>query len=229
MLQRASNSWHLYRPRCGSAKDITFGAGSSSGKDACAAAHPSCTTSFAPLSAWHTLMAKWPRLSARWWFGLASVPCWPETTRWHSGRADLMVIWRTRRASGHRLLVIGAVRAERMKCEWLRLKCTTSFNQRVPELFSVSKTPFTINTVIRRTGQWIFFFSSFFFASPWTQRCFQLETSPGHYTASEASTSCMKDCCDISYGYYYMLPSLCCYIRQALTHGNQPRTVFVCC
>lgn len=74
------------------------------------------------------------------------------------GPADLMVIKRTRGASGHRLLVTGMVWAQRMKCEWLRLKCTASLNQRVPELFSVSKTPFTINTVIRRTGQWGCFF-----------------------------------------------------------------------
>lgn len=67
-----------------------------------------------------------------------------------------------------------------------------------------------------------------FVASPWTQRCFQLETAPECHYVSEASTSCMKDCCDFSYGYYYMLPSLCCYIRQALTLGNQPSTGSVC-
>lgn len=33
------------------------------------------------------------------------------------GPADLMAIKRTRGASGHRLLVIGAVWAERVKCE----------------------------------------------------------------------------------------------------------------
>lgn len=66
-----------------------------------------------------------------------------------------------------------------------------------------------------------------FVASLWTQRCSLLKTVPECHYVSEASTSCMRDCGDISYGYYYMLPSLCCYIRQALTLGNQPSSV--CC
>lgn len=124
------------------------------GKVVCAD-EPSCTVGFTPLSAWHTLMAKWLRLSARWWFSLASSPMPARDDALTFGPADLMAIKRTRGASGHRLLVIGAVWAERVKCEWLQLKCTTSLNQRVPALFSVTKNPFTINTVIRRTGQWI--------------------------------------------------------------------------
>lgn len=128
------------------------------------------------------------------------------------GLADLMAIKRTRWASGHRLLVIGVVRAERMKCEWLQLKCTTSLNQRVPALFSVTKNPFTINTVIRCPGQWILLPVR----EPkdvlgWKQ--------PECHYVSEASTSCMKDCCDISYGYYYILPSLLLY--QAGAHTRE--------
>lgn len=65
-------------------------------------------------------------------------------------------------------------------------------------------------------------------ASPWTRGCFRLETAPECHRVSEAATSCMKGCCDISYGYYYRLPSLCCYIRQAVTLGNQPSAVSVC-
>lgn len=67
------------------------------------------------------------------------------------GPADLMVIKRTRGASGHSPVVIGMVWAERMKCEWLKLKFTTSLKQRVPAPCSITKKPFTINTV--RAGQ----------------------------------------------------------------------------
>lgn len=55
----------------------------------------------------------------------------------------------------------------------------------------------------------------------------ELKTVPECHYVSEASTSCMRDCCDISYDYYYMQPSLCCYIRQALTLGNQPSRAYL--
>ena len=115
-----------------------------------------CMPGFTPPSPRYTLMAKWLRLSARWWFGLASWPT-PATddALTFVMPADLMVIKRTRGASGHGLLVIGMVSAETVKCEWLELKCTTSLNREVPGLFSDTRSPFTINTVIRRTGQWI--------------------------------------------------------------------------
>lgn len=126
------------------------------------------------------------------------------------GPADLMVIKRTRGASGHSPVVIGMVWAERMKCEWLKLKFTTSLKQRVPAPCSITKKPFTINTVTSRAAEFV--------ASLRTQ----LKTVPECQYVSEASASRMRDCCDISYDYYYMQPSLCCYIRQALTLGNQP-------
>lgn len=64
-----------------------------------------------------------------------------------------MVIKRTCGASGHRLVVIGVVWPEWMKCEWLQLECTTSLNHRVPAPSSVTKNPFTINTVIRQDSR----------------------------------------------------------------------------
>lgn len=51
------------------------------------------------------------------------------------GPVDLMAIKRAHRASGHRLVVIGMVWEQRMKCEWLPLKFTTSLSQTVPALF----------------------------------------------------------------------------------------------
>lgn len=107
------------------------------GEKAAFADEPSCSMGFTPLSAWHTLMAKLLRLSARRWLSLASPPCRPEMTRWHSGQADLTVIKRTRGASGHRLLVIAVVWPKRMKCEWLQLKMHNILQPKSPcTLFS---------------------------------------------------------------------------------------------
>lgn len=60
-MQCAFNSWRPYPLCCGSAKVITHSAGLLSGKTTCAN-KPSSTVGFTPLSAWHTLMAKWLRL-----------------------------------------------------------------------------------------------------------------------------------------------------------------------
>ena len=49
------------------------------------------------------------------WPGVAAMPARDDALTF--GPADLMVIKRTRGAWGHRLLVIGVVQAERMKCE----------------------------------------------------------------------------------------------------------------
>lgn len=110
--------------------------------------------SFTPLFAWHKLMAKWPRTSARRWFGLASPPRRPQMTRWHSGR----LIWR--RQKGH-----AAPRATDVtsvaRSVWGgadKIWVSPAWTHSSPELF---QSPFTINT--GRKAQCSLFFSLFVF------------------------------------------------------------------
>lgn len=182
----------------------------------------------------------------------ASRLCLPDTHWWLNGcvRAqDDDLAWRRRHAGQRWRADIRAgwfdgdkkdarSLGPQTSCHWHGLGTADEMRVTAAQMHSIPqpKSPWTVfsfkdpiyykycHKAYRTVG--LFFF---FFASPWTQRCFQLETAPKCHCVSEASTSCMKDCCDISYGYYYTLPSLCCYIRQALTLRNQPSTVSVCC